>query len=519
VTISSAILFYVLEKQYPVSYLPEPGLSLPIRGIKLIEGAGALEPDMLYITDNPAVLAELEDPLSAAFLLIGSAAGMDLPDRFNKAAVAFIREPLSPVKILEQAFSWFIALQDWDLRLKDAQFDAAGYARLFKIVQEIFDRPFSLVDRNFFYVAYTTNFIEETNLYDSGRTPTQMTRERINELLMDGGEYYRVSEYRKPFLYPSDPAPKRWLCFNIFNGSHYEARICALADTNSPNIEGQLQLVAHFGGYVQKIRISAAEDLVARKQQDPLHQLVRNCFLESADITEKAAAAVLEDVGWRIDDSYLAVMFHIPDEQEFKYGSLYLCRRLEEDFLQSCAIAHSPYIIWIINAGSACNRSHKTANTIHRDPGQVIAYIVREFNCKAGLSDPFASFLDQRQGRIQAGAALRLGQKKDPHVWVYRFADYKTEYIVERITGELSGDCLIHPAVLALRDYDRRYGTSFVKTLRELINARYNMTAAAEKLYIHRTTLIRRLEKIQDLASIDFENPREQFHLAVSLAL
>jgi DNA-binding PucR family transcriptional regulator len=155
----------------------------------------------------------------------------------------------------------------------------------------------------------------------------------------------------------------------------------------------------------------------------------------------------------------------------------------------------------------------------HRDLRQVITYIVREFNCKAGLSDPFANFLNQRHGYIQAASALRLGQKRDPHTWVYHFAKYKTEYITERITGELPGDCLIHPAVLTLREHDRRYGTSFVKTLRELINARHNMTEAAEKLYIHRTTLIRRLEKMQDLAAIDFENPREQFHLAVSLEL
>ncbi|MDR1248634.1 MAG: helix-turn-helix domain-containing protein, partial [Treponema sp.] len=424
-----------------------------------------------------------------------------------------------PVKVLEQTFSRFIALQDWDLRLKDAQFDAAGYAGLFKIVQEIFDRPFSLVDRNFFYVAYTADFLARTKLYDNGYAPSQMTLERINELLMDGGEYYRISECREPFLYPSDPAPEQWLCFNIFNGSHYEARICALADTHTPNINGQLQLVAHFGGYIQKSLISTAEDLVARKQQDPLHQLVRNYFLGSADITEKAAAAVLEDALWHIDDTYFAVMFHIPDEQEFKYGSLYLCRRLENDFLQSCAIAHSPHIIWIINTSNAVEKSRKTIMDIYGNLRQIITYIVREFNCKAGLSDPFANFLNQRHGYIQAASALRLGQKRDPHTWVYHFANYKTEYIVERITGELPGDCLIHPAVLTLRDHDRRYGTSFVKTLRELINARHNMTEAAEKLYIHRTTLIRRLEKMQDLAAIDFENPREQFHLAVSLEL
>jgi sugar diacid utilization regulator len=518
-TISSAILFYVLEKQYPVSYLPEPGRSLAIKGIKLMESPSALEPDMLYITDNPAALGELTEPLSAAFLLVGSAADMDLPELFNNAAVAFIREALDPVRVLEQTFSWFIALQEWDLRLKDAQFDAAGYAGLFKIVREIFSQPFALVDRNFFYLAYTPGFFAETKLRNSGHIPPQMTMEEINELLMDGGEYYRVSEYREPFLYPEDPAPVSALCFNIFNGSHYEARLVAPANKNSPNISGQLQLVAHFGGYVKKILISATKDLVAKKQQDPLHQLVRNYILESAAITEKAAAAVLEGVGWRIDDTYLVAMFHIPDEQEFKYGSLYLCRRLEEDFLQSCAIAHSSHIIWILNTSDGEERSGKTAKRIHRDLEQVIAYIVREFNCKAGLSDSFATFLDQRHGCVQAASALRLGQKRDPHIWVYRFADYKPEYIVERIRGELPGNCLLHPAILALRDHDRRYGTSFVKTLRELINARYNMTAAAEKLYIHRTTLIRRLEKMQDLAPIDFENPREQFHLAVSMEL
>jgi hypothetical protein len=515
--VSSAILFYVLERQYPVAYPPKPGPSLAIRGIKLIDSAEPLEPDLLYITDDPGALGEVGDPLSAAFLLVGAEA--ELPDRFGEAAVAFIREPLSPVKILEQAFSWFIALQDWDLRLKDAHFNAAGYAGLFRIVQEIFDRPFCLVDRNFFYVAYTTDFLAATKLYESGCVPTQMTMESINELLMDGGEYYRVSEYREPFLYPSDPAPVQWLCFNVFNGSHYEARLVADADANSSNISGQLQLVAHFGGYIKKILIRTADDLVARKQQDPLHQLVRNQFLESADITEKTAASVLKDAGWRIDDSYVAAMFHIPDEQEFKYGSLYLCRRLEEDFLRSCAIARPPHIVWIINAGDTVEKPGKTAGNIHRSLGQVIAYIVREFNCKAGLSDAFTNFLDQRHGYIQAAAALRLGQKRDPHLWVYRFADYKTEYMVERICGELPGDCLVHPAVLALRDHDRRYGTSFVKTLREFVNARYNMTAAAEKLFIHRTTLIRRLEKMQDLTAMDLASPREQFHLAVSLAL
>ncbi|MDR0597476.1 MAG: hypothetical protein LBG14_03100 [Treponema sp.] len=148
------------------------------------------------------------------------------------------------------------------------------------------------------------------------------------------------------------------------------------------------------------------------------------------------------------------------------------------------------HIGWILNTGDAAEKSGRTVKDVHRNLEQVIAYIVREFNCKAGISDAFTNFFDLRHGHIQAASALRLGQKQDPHLWVYHFADYKTEY---RITGELPGDCLVHPAVLPLRDHDRRYGTSFVRTFQELVKARHNMTAAAERLYIHRITLIRRL--------------------------
>jgi DNA-binding PucR family transcriptional regulator len=70
-----------------------------------------------------------------------------------------------------------------------------------------------------------------------------------------------------------------------------------------------------------------------------------------------------------------------------------------------------------------------------------------------------------------------------------------------------------------LRDLDARHGTDYVKTIQRFIEAQYHTNRAAESLFIHKTTLIRRLEKIRDLAGIDFGSPDELLHLAISLRL
>jgi DNA-binding PucR family transcriptional regulator len=102
---------------------------------------------------------------------------------------------------------------------------------------------------------------------------------------------------------------------------------------------------------------------------------------------------------------------------------------------------------------------------------------------------------------------------------VYRFADYVLEYLIDRARGELSVSSLLHPGYVILRDLDKQRGTSYVKTVRHFIEARHHTNLAAKNLFVHKTTLIRRLEKIQDLTGIDFENPDELLHLAISLKL
>lgn len=104
-------------------------------------------------------------------------------------------------------------------------------------------------------------------------------------------------------------------------------------------------------------------------------------------------------------------------------------------------------------------------------------------------------------------AALRIGHQKQPYFWYYLFDDYRLTYMLEKAKEELPASMLCHPAIQQLRSYDHANDTELAETLQAYLQCNLNMTAAAERLYIHRTTFCRRMNHIRKLTCLDFSDP------------
>ena len=76
-----------------------------------------------------------------------------------------------------------------------------------------------------------------------------------------------------------------------------------------------------------------------------------------------------------------------------------------------------------------------------------------------------------------------------------------------------------HPALRILTEYDRKHEADLTQTLRVFLRENCSYTAAARTLFIHRSTLIYRMEKITELTRIDLSDPEERFLLQLSLYL
>jgi hypothetical protein len=350
-----------------------------------------------------------------------------------------------------------------------------------------------------------------------------MPIEVVSEFLNDREEYYRLLESREPYLYPGRGSDFM-VCSNIFRENHLEGRLLAPLNRNAPfepgdpNINGLLELSSHLSGYVGKVLIKTADDTIIKKQQDPPHTLIKDLIANTKEIAEKTVSTILSSTGglgelnWRIDNSFSVVVFYLPDERAFEHAALYLCRHLEMDLPESCAVTYGGRIVWVINAPDSQKNGQDSFL-------KLIPLIIREFNCKAGIADPFHNFVELHSAYVQAAAALRLGQQRDPHLFSYHFSAYTLDYVIDRIPGELPEERFCHPGIITLKDHDKKHGTNFLKTLRYYLEARCNMALAAERHSLHRTTLNRRMERIAEITGIDLENTDELLHLTISLKL
>jgi len=80
---------------------------------------------------------------------------------------------------------------------------------------------------------------------------------------------------------------------------------------------------------------------------------------------------------------------------------------------------------------------------------------------------------------------------------------------------ELASFC--QETIGALVEYDRTQHTNLVETLAAYFAHNGNLSATAEALFVHRNTLLYRMERIREISGLDLDNPETR--LSIQLAL
>lgn len=121
---------------------------------------------------------------------------------------------------------------------------------------------------------------------------------------------------------------------------------------------------------------------------------------------------------------------------------------------------------------------------------------------------------------MQAREALSLGLRKNPHQWGHVFQDYQMDYVVQQCLSCYTPRDLCPEGLERLLSHDEENpDMELAKTLETYYNCKLNASEAAKRLFIHRTTLFYRLNRIRELAGIDFDNPDERLHIMLCFAL
>ncbi len=134
-----------------------------------------------------------------------------------------------------------------------------------------------------------------------------------------------------------------------------------------------------------------------------------------------------------------------------------------------------------------------------------------------GLGNICSSANEYRRGFAEASEAHQMGQHMNRDGGVTHFNDlgvYRYLYKIARMDDLRD---VYQDQVGRISSYDHRKGTDLLDTLEIYLECAGNLTRTSNRLFVHRNTLIQRLERLQSLCEIDLQERGNWLTLQVAI--
>lgn len=508
--ITAEILFCLLDKKYPLQTASCTEDKIPVEQIRIYTEETLLEPETLYLTENGRICPETDSSLRCSFLCCSPRVS-PLPGKSTGIPLGILARKTDPGELLVYLLELCCELRRWDAGFSEDIFRRKDFRKVMEKGRKFLEYDYSIIDLNMIQLYSTPGYQGFKEKEDLQRLPS----DQIQALMLQPA-FHAAAKRKGPFYYYDETSDTQLLCRNLLLDGQYYARIVMPIGLKGNVVsKGIWEIFELFSTHMERlIRYTVAPE--SRHTGDQLHYLFR-AMAKGEKTDSLYCASVLQKNGWKENDTYTVIMLRFYEEpgwdSQLDTALPYLIREMEGEWPGSCAIIHETSLLWLINTSVSGEASG------WEELRQKAAFFVRDHVCRAGISPFFRDFSLVPYGVKAAEAALEIGQQEHPEFWYYLFEDYRLLYMVKRAEKEISPALLRHPALEKLASYDRKHKTELFRTLEAYLLNNLNMTAAAEKLYIHRTTFCRRMDHIRRLTGLDISDPDTVLTLRLSYRL
>ncbi|MGH2366214.1 MAG: helix-turn-helix domain-containing protein [Chloroflexota bacterium] len=136
-----------------------------------------------------------------------------------------------------------------------------------------------------------------------------------------------------------------------------------------------------------------------------------------------------------------------------------------------------------------------------------------------GIGRPNAGLRGLQRSFVEAEQALRAGERLFGPGQTVAFADLGAYRLLAHLQGTPELDAFQQETLGELADYDRKTGSHLMQTLEGFFTHNGNLSKTAEVLYVHRNTLMYRLNRIQELTGVSLDDAETRFDLQLALKM
>lgn len=389
--------------------------------------------------------------------------------------------------------------------LMEAMLVGSDATTVMDICARFFDNPVFLLNEALRVVALcTTHKHLDSDLSWRETETTGYISGRLLDAMGDAGLLRELEYSKEAVLVTLDGFPRR-LVANVFQAGRRTVSLC-VDEAESPVSPLQVALLRRLadmvGVYLETNRrilgylpISFVDTLRA--------------VIAGEDVDKAELNAFLRLRGWGTGDYYRVAAFR-PARTDVDLGTA--------RFNLQSLCSSVPDAVLVEGQEDALLLVHRRADGDDESWGfgEEMAGGVLGIGASVGLGMTFRDFSLLRDEALLARSTLGLCGRDGSAPGIYRYRDYLVDHMVELCSREVDVRCLCDPAVLALDEYDRRHGTDLAGSVSAYIEAGSSIVRAARELFVHRNTLVYRLNRAREVSGLDFEGPLATTHIALS---
>lgn len=149
---------------------------------------------------------------------------------------------------------------------------------------------------------------------------------------------------------------------------------------------------------------------------------------------------------------------------------------------------------------------------------QRLTLVLGQYDCFCGSSPVFHDIFFLPQSADMAETALQYAVSKKSSGILTDFSVAGLTYLLNSLKNSV-GAAAIHPALFQLQEYDQNNGTDLFDTLKIYLQTERNYAEAARKLFIHRNSMLYRMQRIREFTHLNLDDPSMRLYLLLSYEL
>ncbi len=443
---------------------------------------------------TPFELNDLEDLDQSAplFLCIGE------PEQhvLQYLDVCILPESVHSLTLFNFIQRLFDRLDEWAQRLKEVAETSADVSSLLDSAAGMLQNPVWLCDARCHIVASSMRYDAELNQLNLSES-YKLLEKRLLSVAQPEAGVQRLAGSGAPDLAA--------MCFSAA-GARF-ALVCAASER--PFYGSDEVVFEHLSGFVKLMlseRKLSVRALRQRTENERIEPLLRS-LLDQAEL-ESTLLPALNEQGWD-EGAWYCVAAAERQNGDMRSAQLFaLCDRIESAFPASCAFFLPPVVATVIRLEHIEDESIRLAfNELGRQEG-----------VRFGICDPVRG-LSQLKVRLSLAQTI-LQRIETDDSFVVSFSNVAERYFCERSVSEFPAELVCLRSVLEMAAYDREHDTNYIETANRYLKNRFNAVKTANELFIHRSTFLYRLERIQAQFGLDLEaEMTAPLHLLLSLQL